>query len=124
MRASDALEKVARQRPVWLEPFLDRLLGPVSTIQQASVQWHLAQILGEVPLDAPRRRLAIRLLTSSLEHSTDWSVLSSTMEALTTLATADARLRQWLIPALQHHLDDRRLAVVKRAARQLTRLGS
>ncbi|MFZ0158214.1 MAG: hypothetical protein WAL50_04215 [Kineosporiaceae bacterium] len=124
MRASDALEKVARQRPAWVEPFLDRLLGPVSTIEQASVQWHLAQILGEVPLDVPRRRLAVRLLRTFLEHSTDWIVLTSTMESLTTLATGDARLRRWLIPVLQHHLDDRRPAVVKRAARQLARLGS
>ena len=51
MRASDALEKVCRSRPALLQPFVPRLLGEMSRIEQASVQWHLAQILTEVRLD-------------------------------------------------------------------------
>ena len=56
MRASDALEKVARRRPDLLEPFVEPLLGEVATIEQPSVQWHLAQIVGEVRLNTDQRR--------------------------------------------------------------------
>jgi hypothetical protein len=123
MRAGDAVEKVARQQPEWLVPYLERLLDEVSILPQASVQWHVAQILGEVPLTDDQRRRAIGILTSNLESSTDWIVLTTTMEALTNLAAADEDLTQWLIPALRRRLADRRPAVAKRAAKQLARLG-
>ena len=55
MRASDALEKVCRAHPRLLQRFVPRLLGEMSRIEQASVQWHLAQILAEVPLDEGNR---------------------------------------------------------------------
>jgi hypothetical protein len=51
MRASDVLEKVYRAHPGLLRPFVPRLLGQMSRIEQASVQWNLAQILTEVELD-------------------------------------------------------------------------
>jgi hypothetical protein len=35
-------------QPGLLRPFVPRLLGQMSRIEQASVQWHLAQILTEV----------------------------------------------------------------------------
>jgi hypothetical protein len=51
MRASGALEKVCRSDPRLVQRFVPGLLGEMSRIKQASVQWHLAQILAEVPLD-------------------------------------------------------------------------
>jgi len=119
MRAGDALEKVARQRPDWMLPFVERLLDEVAAIAQPSVQWHLAQILAEVPLDAGQRRRAIQVLRHNLESSTDWIVLTTTMQALTTLAAADERAQRWLVPALKRRLDDPRPAVAKRAAKLL-----
>jgi HEAT repeat protein len=125
MRAGDALEKVTRQRPDWLVPYLDRLLTEIAAIQQPSVRWHLAQILGEVPLDAGQRRRAVRLLEDTLAEATDWIVLTCTMTALTTVALDGADpdgVRDRLAAALRRRVRDPRPAVAKRAARELTRL--
>jgi len=122
MRAGDALEKVARQRPDWMVPFVERLLDEVAAIAQPSVQWHLAQILAEVPLDAGQRRRAIQVLRHNLESSTDWIVLTTTMQALASLGAADEHVQRWLVPALKRRLDDSRPAVAKRAAKLLARL--
>jgi hypothetical protein len=122
MRASDALEKVARAHPEWLEPYVGRLVTEVAAIDQPSVRWHLAQILAEVPLDTGQRAAAIRLLQGYLRTATDWLVLTHTMTSLTVLARDDADLRGWLIPELRRHRGDRRRAVAKRATAMLTRL--
>jgi hypothetical protein len=62
MRAGDAIEKVARRRPDLLEPYHERLLVDVAAIEQASVQWHLAQILPRLELGPSERRRAIVVL--------------------------------------------------------------
>jgi hypothetical protein len=74
MRASDALEKVCRSHPRLLQRFVPRLLGEMARIEQASVQWHLAQILAEVPLDEEQRAQAITVLEHNLDTSGDWIV--------------------------------------------------
>ncbi|MBK5109963.1 MAG: hypothetical protein JJE10_01195 [Thermoleophilia bacterium] len=40
MRAGDALEKVCRERPQWLEPYAETILTEIGSIDQPSVQWH------------------------------------------------------------------------------------
>lgn len=122
MRAADGLEKIARQRPQLLVPYIERLLSEVATIEQPSVQWHLAQILAEVPLGPAQRRRAVEILRRNLEHADDWIVLNLTMEALARFAQDDPELRRWLASALRSHLADRRKAVVKRASKLLERL--
>ncbi|HVW16670.1 MAG TPA: hypothetical protein VHB30_00335 [Solirubrobacteraceae bacterium] len=123
MRAADGLEKVAARRPDMIEPFTPELLGPVAEIAQPSVQWHLAEILGEISLSAADRRRATRILKRNLESSEDWIVIGDTMQTLTGFAESDAGLRAWLLPALRRHRDSGRKAVAKRAQKCLTRLG-
>ncbi len=62
-------------------PWVDRLLGDVAAIDQASVQWHLAQILAEIPLDPGQRDRAVAILKANLEQAHDWIVLTATMSA-------------------------------------------
>src|SRR5687768_2291677 len=50
MRAIDALEKICRQHPDWLLPFIDKFRDELTIIDQASVRWHLAQIYGQINL--------------------------------------------------------------------------
>jgi hypothetical protein len=119
MRAADGLEKIAGQRPELMIPYLQRLLGDVATIEQPSVQWHLAQILAEVPLDPDQRQRAIKVLKRNLERSEDWIVLTVTMESLALFAQDDAKLRRWLLPVLRSRLADERKAVVKRVGKLL-----
>lgn len=123
MRASDALEKVARTRPEWVGPHAERLLGKVALVDQPSVRWHLAQILAEIPLQPEQRERAVALLRRMLAEETDWIVLTCTMTALTDLCLDDATAKPWLGSLLRQHAGDPRPAVAKRAVVQARRLG-
>lgn len=122
MRAGDALEKVCRERAGWFGAYKRRLLGEVAEIDQPSVQWHLAQILGRLRLDPDQYRRAKRILERNLERSGDWIVLNVTMEQLVEWAEDDAALRRWLGPRLERLSGDRRNAVRKRAEKLSARL--
>lgn len=76
MRASDALEKVCRYDPGLVQPFVPRLLGEMSRIEQPSVQWHLAQILTEVRLEEAEQAQAITILVTSTVPATGSSPTS------------------------------------------------
>ena len=123
MRAADALEKVARARPELLAPYAERLLTEVSEVDQPSVRWHLAQLLGNLPLDVGQRSRALRLLRWMLAEECDWIVLTCAMSAATDLALLSGDTPDWLAPELDRHRGDPRKAVAKRALRQLARLG-
>jgi hypothetical protein len=122
MRAGDALEKVCREQPGWFGPYRKRLLGEVAEIEQSSVQWHLAQILGQLDLDPTQGRRAKVILKRNLERSDDWIVLNVTMERLFEWARDDPTLRRWLEPRLERLRGDRRNSVRRRAETLLARL--
>jgi hypothetical protein len=119
MRASDALEKIARDQPVRFASYRRRLLTEIAEIDQPSVQWHLAQIFAEIELTPKQRDLAVSVLKRNLERYDDWIVINLTLEALAHFAHEDAGLRRELIPTLQRHQSDPRKAVAKRATNLL-----
>jgi len=92
MRASDALEKVCRVRPALLDPHVALLLGEMSKIDQPSVRWHVAQMLGLVELSPQERGRAALLLCTNLEESSDWIVLNYSLDSLAVLARQDPQL--------------------------------
>ena len=59
MRAADALEKAGRAQPLLLQTHVSLLLGAMSKIDQPSVQWHVAQMLGRVRLTRRQRSHAV-----------------------------------------------------------------
>lgn len=122
MRAADALEKFARERPKLLVPFVDRLDRELSASSQPSIQWHLAQLWGEVPLTPSQHERAARWLIRTLDEADDWIVLTCAMSALAALADDDASLRPALRERLQRHRASRLPSVAKRASRLLAGL--
>lgn len=82
MRASDALEKICRQRPDLLEPYLDKLIDDVAQVKQPSIQWHLAQIFSEVKLSSRQKESAIKIMRDNLDKMDDWIVVNLTLESL------------------------------------------
>lgn len=122
MRAADALEKVARASPGLLVSSVDRLLREVAEIDQPSVQWHVAQIVSEIPLTAAQRGRAIEILWPNLERSDDWIVVNMTLEALAGFADQDPPLRDALIPVLRANQGAARKSIAKRATKLLQRL--
>ncbi len=115
MRAGDALEKVCRVQPGWFDPYRRTLFEDVAKIDQASVQWHLAQILGHLDLSPDEYTLAKRILKGNLERSQDWIVLNVTMQQLFEWSKSDPRLRRWLEPQLERLSHDERRSISRRA---------
>ena len=83
MRAADALEKICRQHPAWLEPYIDKIQAELSDKTQPSIQWHLAQIYQQVELSPPQKKKAIAWLKKLIATTeVDWIVSANAMEAL------------------------------------------
>jgi predicted DNA-binding protein (MmcQ/YjbR family) len=119
MRAADALEKFARERPELVVPHLDRLEAELSTSTQPSIQWHLAQLWGGLPLTPAQRQRAAAWLLRTLDEASDWIVLTSSMSALAALAGDDPDLEPPLRQRLERHAGSRLKSVAKRADRLL-----
>jgi hypothetical protein len=125
MRAVDALEKVCRVHPDWLKPYVGRLLDDVAAIDQASIQWHLAQMFGEIDLAAAEKKHAIAMLRRNLADTrVDWIVSSNSMETLVRFVEDGDMAATVLVPLLQIQRTHRSKAVVKRATRILEAMES
>jgi hypothetical protein len=124
MRASDALEKVCRARPALVQPFVPRLLTEMPRIDQASVQWHLAQILTEVQLDERQRAEAIAILEHNLDTSGDWIVTNLSLQALATFARTSPETRARLTGRLHRYERSRYRSVASRARKLLAEFGA
>lgn len=83
MRAIDAVEKVCRVHPEWLEPYIDRFVHELAKSEQASVQWHLAEIYTQVRLSDKQRAFVLQWLVDRISTTNvDWIVSANTMKAL------------------------------------------
>ncbi len=124
MRASDALEKVCRQHPEWLQPYIPQLLTEIAPIDQPSVQWHLAQILGQVQLTPQQHATASEILKRNLTHKKDWLVVNYSMDTLAKLSKNDNQLRTELLTILKTLLSDPHKSIASRARKLLATLES
>ncbi len=123
MRAVDALEKICRVHPEWLEPYVERLLYEVATIDQASIQWHLAQMFLEIDLSPAQRKKAIDIMKRNIAtKEADWIVASNTMDTLARYVSDDMLPLSELLLLLKVQQGHHSKAVVKRATRLLDEL--
>ena len=83
MRAIDSFEKIIKDNPLWVSPYLDRILSELTHSAQPSIQWHLAQIFAEVALTDKQRSEAITWLNHMITTTdVDWIVSVNVMKAL------------------------------------------
>jgi hypothetical protein len=83
MRAVDSFEKITRQKPEWIQPYLDKIFSDLTLSSQPSIQWHLAQIFSEVQLTDEQREGAIAWLKDKIKTiDVDWIVSVNVMKAL------------------------------------------
>jgi DNA phosphorothioation-dependent restriction protein DptG len=117
LRTSNALKRISREKPEWLIPYIDRLIAEISTIQQASTQWTLADLFQTISnlMSKSQRDEAQKILQRNLETATDWIVLNNTMETLGEWAMANSELKEWLLPHLERLGNDPRKSVSGRA---------
>ena len=120
MRAIDSFEKVGRVHPDWIVPYIDRLLRDVAPIDQASIQWHLAEIFAWPILSPTQRRQAIILLKRNVADTTvDWIVAANTMKTLVAFVHSSYLPAADVIPLLHIQQTHHSNAVVKRAGKLL-----
>lgn len=120
MRAADALEKVCRRHPEWFGPYVDRLLEEYADHDQASIQWHLAQVVGHVELTDAQARAATAWLSRMLARDDlDWIVAAHAMQTLVGLAASGNLPRAELVGLLQVQLGHRSRSVVRKAEKLL-----
>lgn len=124
MRASDALEKLSRQKPEWFKPFVGQLLNDWPTVRQPSVQWHLAQMLSEVSLSKQEKQKAILVLKNNLEAMDDWIVTNLTLESLATFARDTSLNRNQFKTILYSQLKSRHKSVRSRVNKLLLEFGN
>jgi TPR repeat protein len=120
MRAADALEKICRQHPDWLVPYIDAFSSDLAASTQPSIQWHLAQIYREVDLTAKQKHLAITWLKHLLAtKDVDWIVAANAMDTLAQFTKDGSSPVADLIPLLKIQQSHRSSAVIKRAGKLL-----
>ena len=125
MRAADALEKICRRHPEWLLPYIDRFSTDLASNEQASIQWHLAQIYRQVELTVEQKGFAINWLTQLLcSKDVDWIVSANAMDTLAQFTRDGSFSVEALIPLLNIQLGHSSNAVIKRANKLLVECSS
>lgn len=100
MRSADAVEKVSRIRPELVHPYVDTLLVMASGVAQKEVRWHVAQLLGRVPLTPEQRDRAVTALVGYL--SDDSSIVKTfAMHTLADLAERDQEVYAVVVPLIE-----------------------
>ena len=121
LRVSSAMKRVTTAHPEWTMEFMDRLLGEIAEIDQASTQWTLAILfdLTKQLLSQEQKFRALEIMKTNLAEHNDWIVLNTTMQVLFEWSGEDAELREWLKPQFKRLVKDKRKAVAGRASKLL-----
>lgn len=123
MRAADALEKICRDHPDWLAPYIDRLAADFGASTQPSIQWHMAQIYREVALTDAQRRAAITWLAELLSNKdADWIAAANAMDTLMQWTRGGQHPSAKTIELLNIQKHHKSNAVIKRATKYLAEL--
>jgi hypothetical protein len=120
MRAADAVEKVCRQHPDWLLPYVARFPDELASSTQPSIRWHLAQIYRQVELTSEQRAFATRWLERLLsDREVDWIVAANAMATLAHFTREGHFPAAEMIRLLRLQKQHKSPAVVKRADKLL-----
>lgn len=124
LRTSNAIKRVSREKPDWLVPYIDKLIGSIAKIDQPSTQWTLANLFETLAsnMTPVQKNRAKEILKKNLESHDDWIVLNNTMQTLGAWAAKDTTLQEWLSPRLERLSADSRKSVAGRAKKLLQAL--
>lgn len=125
MRAADALEKVCRQHPDWLVPYVDKFQEELASSSQPSIQWHLAQIYGQVNLSHKQKFVAISWLKQLLATiEVDWIVAANAMDTLVQFSKDGSVPRKEAVSLLEIQKGHKSKSVIRRANKLLAELSA
>lgn len=125
MRAIDAIEKICRQHPAWLVPYVDKFQTELASSDQPSIQWHLAQIYRQVDLSAEQKLQAIKWLKGLLsQKEVDWIVAADAMTTLVQFTEDGSVPTKEAISLIKLQQKHKSKSVVKKATKLLVELSS
>lgn len=126
LRVSSAMKRIEAENRSLLIPYIDRFIGEIGDLDQASAQWTLAQLFDRLKADmSPAQRAgALAVMKRNLAGHNDWIVLNHTMETLARWARSNTELKQWLAPHLNRLAADKRKSVATRARRKQAELAA
>lgn len=125
MRAADALEKICREHPEWISPYVDKFQKELSNSTQPSIQWHLAQIYEQITLTDKQKQKAQTWLASLLANkNTDWIVAANAMDTLMKFTKSGSFLRSDMEKLLVVQQQHKSKAVVKRSTKYIAELSA
>lgn len=123
MRAADSIEKVCREHPEWLLPYIDRFQRDLAAHPQPSIQWHLAQMYRQVELTPRQKASALDWLAKRISTTdVDWVVSANTMVTLMQFTADGSFPRGEMSRLLQTQQRHKSKAVVRRAGKLLAAL--
>lgn len=124
LRTSNAFRRIWQQEPEWAVPYIDNFIETVSQLDHDSARWTSAQMFHELnEFMTPEQRTAAQpVLKQFLLDSTDWIVLTNSMQALSIWAQDDADLKTWLLPHLERFTEAPRKSISKKAKKLLATL--
>lgn len=121
MRASDAVEKISRTTPDYLQPHKAFLINQVSLSDQQEVRWHLAQIIPRLALSPEERSEVAEDLFAFLDDPSK-IVQTNALQALVDLAWEDDGLFPRVRDAVERLAVEGSPAVSNRAGKLFLKL--
>ncbi len=123
MRAADAVEKITREHPDYLQPYKTDLVKNVAAVNQQEVRWHVAQMIPRLILTKEERTNSAEVLFNYLEGDSK-IVQTNALQALADLSTEDAVLRQKVFQVVEKLAETGSAAVKNRALKLLEEMES
>jgi hypothetical protein len=121
MRAADAVEKISVIHPQYLQPYKDKLIKRISSIDQQEVRWHVAQLLPRLALSGPERKTVVNILFGYLNDKSK-IVKTFSLQALSDFAQQDDSLRPRVVEVLEDMIQTGSAAVKSRGKKLLSEL--
>lgn len=121
MRCADAVEKITRLHPDYLEPYKTMLLEKLVNIDQPEVRWHITPMLVRLPLTVTEQESVFEILLRYLnDHSS--LVRTFSLQALYHLAEVNMKIRPKVYQLVQEMTENGTPAVKARANKLLIKL--
>ena len=125
LRVSNAMKRVAKERPDWVAEHLNALVGWIAEIDQASTKWTLSTLYQwlETFMNPEQRTAAVTIMQRNIRYD-DWIVQNTTAESLAHFARTQPSLAKWLMPELRALTKSRHKSVARRAEKLMSMLES
>jgi hypothetical protein len=124
MRAADAVEKITKIHPEWLEPYKQKIIMELTLIESKEIRWHIAQLVPRLSLTKPQRTKVARILLGWLHNEKESKIVRvMAMQALADIPTDDIQLRKSIMSEIHKMSKSKTPSLKSRSKKILKQLG-